>query len=503
MKRKNILLLVAAAFLGAVTGASAQIPLGYYSSLKGKKGAQLKTAVYQLVKKAQMLDYGSGQGHTWDGFYTTDRLTDGQVCDRYSPIKFYFPAANDYKSVSGMNIEHSFPKSWWGGSQQQAYFDLYNLMPCEQKTNSAKSNYPMGKVEKVTYDNGMTKIGTGTNGYKLWEPADEWKGDFARGYMYMATAYQDYTWKGEQGLQILEQGDYPTLRSWAYELFLQWARADKPTRIEIDRNEAVAKIQGNRNPYVDFPNLMEYVWGDSTNYAFDPATTVKSNTYTDGGGTVEPDDNIVTVYEGIFTTDDGGCTAVNVDVPEAVGNVWSRDAKYGWKATAYKSKTNYPAEATLTTPKIDLTGYSEATVSFDHALNFAANPSTTHSVEVLVDGVSTPLSGVTWPSGSSWKFVSSGDVSLKAFAGKKIQLVFRYRSTASQASTWEIQSLVIKAHKDVSAIHSSFSSNINAVDLSRPYQAFTTDGRSIAHPETYRGIIIVRQGNNVVKMVVR
>lgn len=91
-------------------------------------------------------------------------------------------------------------------------------MPSEQKINSAKSNYPMGKVNNASTDNGCTKVGTGSNGYKLWEPADKWKGDFARGYMYMATAYQDFTWSGTQALQILQQGDYPTLCEWAYTL---------------------------------------------------------------------------------------------------------------------------------------------------------------------------------------------------------------------------------------------------------------------------------------------
>lgn len=103
-----------------------------------------------------------------------------------------------------------------------------------------------------------------------WEPHASWKGDFARGYMYMVTTYQNYNWSGTQALQILQQGAYPTLQPWAYKLFIQWAKGDKPDALEIKRNEDVYQIQGNRNPYVDFPNLMEYVWGDSINYAFNP-----------------------------------------------------------------------------------------------------------------------------------------------------------------------------------------------------------------------------------------
>lgn len=76
-----------------------------------------------------------------------------------------------------MNIEHSFPKSRWGGAKSQAYKDLYNLMPSDAKANSTKSNYGMGVVTKATYDNGVIKVGTGNNGKKLWQPYPEWQGD--------------------------------------------------------------------------------------------------------------------------------------------------------------------------------------------------------------------------------------------------------------------------------------------------------------------------------------
>jgi hypothetical protein len=67
-------------------------------------------------------------------------------------------------AVSGMNIEHSFPKSWWGGSENEAYRDLYNLYPSDSKANSAKGNYAMGVVTTVksTAGEGYDKVGTGS-----------------------------------------------------------------------------------------------------------------------------------------------------------------------------------------------------------------------------------------------------------------------------------------------------------------------------------------------------
>ena len=71
----------------------------------------------------------------------------------------------------------------------------------------------MGTVVNGDRGNGWTKVGKGNDGNWYWEPANLWKGDFARGYMYMATTYQNYNWSGTQALQILQQGAYPTLQA--------------------------------------------------------------------------------------------------------------------------------------------------------------------------------------------------------------------------------------------------------------------------------------------------
>ncbi|MDY5033127.1 MAG: endonuclease, partial [Prevotella sp.] len=241
--------------------------VSYAQSLKGKKKAELKTAIYNLTGKANTLSYGSGSNSTWWGFYVTDMDAEGYVIDRYSNIKVKF--GNRGSEASGMNIEHSFPKSWWGKEKNQAYEDLYNLMPSNSQANSSKSNFGMGIVTSVSYDNGCIKVGKGSDGTQLWQPAEVWKGDFSRGYMYMATAYQNLTYEGE-GLKSLQNGTYPTLKEWAYTLYLKWMREDKVSQVEVDRNNAVADIQGNRNLYVDFPTLAEYVWGDSIDVAFNP-----------------------------------------------------------------------------------------------------------------------------------------------------------------------------------------------------------------------------------------
>lgn len=492
MKKIFTLTAVLALCLGGAVKGSAEIPMSYYTSLDGKKGAELKTAIHNLVTSATMLSYGSGDKHTWWGFYVTDYKMDGtqrQVIDRYSNDVRYFGSRGS--SVSGMNIEHSFPKSWWGGASNNAYKDLYNLMPCEAKINSSKSNYGMGVVVKATSDNGCTKVGDGADGYKLWEPADEWKGDFARGYMYMATAYQDFTWTG-QALNSLEQGAYPTLKQWASDLYIQWADMDAVNQMEIDRNDAVSGIQGNRNPFIDFPNLMHYVWGDSINTPLNLATTLKAGQTTTGTG-----DQAVTLYNKNFASDGGDdCTT------SGTAKVWTIDAKYGWKGTAYFSGACTEADASVETPEIDLTKYTSATVVIDHAANKFGDgkPQDYCSVEVRVDGGSPEVLTVpNWPAGTNWTFLSSGDIDLTPYCGHKVNIVLHYTSTTAVAGTWEIKTMVVTA-KGMSGVEDIEIAEPD--DLNAPIEYYSIDGRRL-NPENMRGIVIRRQGHNVTKMIVR
>ncbi len=496
------------------TVTTAQIPEGYYSALKGKSGEQLKTAIHGIIKNAKVLSYGSGSGSTWSGFYQTDRNEDNSCIDRYSNEVRYFTSKTS--PPSGMNIEHSFPKSWWGGSSNQAYKDLYNLMPSDQKANSAKSNYPMGKVSgTASYDNGAVKVGNGTNGSKVWEPIDKWKGDFSRGMMYMATAYQDFTWEGNMYDNILVQGDYPTLQKWAYTLYIQWAAADPVDEIESKRNDAVCKIQGNRNPYVDFPNLMHYVWGDSIGTPFNPETTVKSTDYNNGsggntggeggnGGGDSPQEPVdVTIYSELFTQTTGDFAIEDMTAPSASFDVWQRTSQYGWKGTGYYNNKNYAAESVLKSPEFDLTAYDNASMEISHALNYLNGNTMSNfiSVEVLCEGQTTVLSGFTWPSGNSWTFVNSGTINLDEFAGSKINVLFRYRSTTTCAPTWEIKKMTVTGSKGASGIEEVVTPEDNTFDPTKPFTPHTIDGRRTTIDKA-QGIVIIKQGGRVYKTII-
>lgn len=249
-------------------GLAAEIPAGYYTALKGKSEAALKTATYQIINPhTRVSSYSALPTY----FQKTDVYPNSnRWWDMYSDIPLFAP------SFSGLNREHSLPKSWWGGSTTvAAYTDLNHLYPSEAKANQAKSNYPLGVIASgvtPTFDNGLVKVGTGVNsgGAKyVFEPADEYKGDFARTYFYMVTCYQDMTWTYTY---MCKNGTYPSLQDWAIDLLLEWHRKDGVSQKELDRNEAVYKIQNNRNPFIDYPELAEYIWGDKKGQAFNPDT---------------------------------------------------------------------------------------------------------------------------------------------------------------------------------------------------------------------------------------
>lgn len=272
------------AICGSIFSLLADMPRDYYpNSLEGKNGAELKTELHNLLKNHTRLPYGSRDYNqiacTWTVFKKSDVRPNGKVWDMYSNNSYNF--SNGAGATKGMNIEHSVPKSWWGDAYDETAtpltrfkydgsYDLHHLTPSDAAANTAKSNYPLGEVDSPLFDNGVTKVGTGqANGRatNLFEPADEYKGDFARMYLYFVTCYQDYSWKSS-ALSMFAQNSYPTLNAYGQSLLLKWHRQDPISQKEIDRNNAVYSFQGNRNPFIDYPNMVEYIWGDSTNYEF-------------------------------------------------------------------------------------------------------------------------------------------------------------------------------------------------------------------------------------------
>lgn len=262
--------------LASAAGAT-YIP-GYYSRMDGKRKEALKEAAKECVTSHTQLVYKQLPAY-WQYTDVYPDLYDGckRWWDMYSDEMYLIrdgQSALSSFSYNRMQREHSVPKSWWkkNGDVEYtpAYTDLWNLYPSDGPANQAKSNYPLGICKDASFNNGVSKIGTAATGFgggsgKVFEPADEYKGDFARGYFYMATVYDDLPWVVNY---MFRQNSWPTLQPWAVDMLLNWARQDPVDQKEIDRNDEVEKYQGNRNPFVDFPQLAEYIWGVRTEDVF-------------------------------------------------------------------------------------------------------------------------------------------------------------------------------------------------------------------------------------------
>ncbi|MDY4512007.1 MAG: endonuclease [Paludibacteraceae bacterium] len=271
MKRTLILLFSVAVSLCCIAD---EMPDGYYNAADGKSDAALKTALYNIIRVGQRYDYGSGSGHTWEIFYYSDRDTLTNRClDMYSDEVRYFTTPGAV--VSGCNIEHSLAKSWWGGNKNDAYKDCYHLNPSDTKANSARGSYPLGEVVNVTQQEGSLLIGTNPayGSFTVWEPKDEYKGDFARAYFYMVTCYEDLSFVGNANAKTaMQDKNYLVFQPWFQEVLIQWHRQDPVSSKEIDRADAVNNFQHNRNPFIDYPCLAEYIWGNKKGEPVDFAT---------------------------------------------------------------------------------------------------------------------------------------------------------------------------------------------------------------------------------------
>lgn len=275
MKKIYIFMLLT---LCVAVSASAEFKTGYYNKMNGKSGASLKAAAKECVKSHQTLEYYDLPNY-WQYSDVYPELVNGckRWWDMYSDAVYLIQRGQSGKSsfsANRMQREHSVPKSWWkqNGSVEYTpcYSDMWNLFPSDGAANQAKLNYPLGLTASASFNNGVTKVGGAQTGYGggsryVFEPDDEYKGDFARAYMYVATVYDDINWVVNY---MYRKESYPTLVPWAREMLLQWSRRDPVDQKEIDRNNVVEQYQGNRNPFVDFPELAEYIWGTRTSEIF-------------------------------------------------------------------------------------------------------------------------------------------------------------------------------------------------------------------------------------------
>lgn len=170
-----------------------------------------------------------------------------------------------------------------------------------------------------------------------------------------------------------------------------------------------------------------------------------------GGGGTTPGATIYSALGEAETALSSGWTLDNVNMPAGLSYIfqWKEyNGNHYLNASAYAGGTAYEAEAYAVSPVIDLTGYKSVTASFESAAKFQTTLTQLCGFVVREEGASTWTSlKFTFPASGSWTFASSGNIDLSAYAGKKIQVGFKYGSSAAGADTWEIKNLNISGSK--------------------------------------------------------
>ena len=267
--------------------AAAQPKAGYYSNISGKKQVELKLALKAIISKHTKLSYDSSLPEAYESVYYQDGKKN-YVYDMFSYDNYTF-------SSSKWNKEHVIPNSWWGKTKNNAYSDIFSVIPSESTANNRKSNFPIGTVgSDVSFDNGCIKVGTPVDGQggtytHVFEPADEYKGDFARIYFYVATCYSDIAWGSGSVDSEISKEDWPTLNPWLYKLLLKWHNQDPVSEKEVQINNSAEVEQGNRNPFIDYPVLADYIWGTYQSVGFD-LSTAQLYKHVSGAGPDAPTD---------------------------------------------------------------------------------------------------------------------------------------------------------------------------------------------------------------------
>lgn len=260
----------------------------YYNGITATSGKALQSQLHSLINPHTNVGYDG----LFEVYKDSDTRCDGTIWDMYGD--FGFTDAEKNKNYSnpgdGWNREHSVPKSWWGGGKNEMYADAFHLVPTDGMINNWRSNYCFGEVGSIkkeykfnNYVSGVSKLGSSNfSGYSgtVFEPADCYKGDFARNYFYFATCYPGKITSGEGTAMFNNDAENGYLTNYAKQLLLKWSDSDPVSYKEVERNEGVYKHQKNRNPFIDHPEYIHAIWGGEPVPVVEPtAITITPSSY--------------------------------------------------------------------------------------------------------------------------------------------------------------------------------------------------------------------------------
>ncbi|WLP85156.1 endonuclease [Mycoplasma seminis] len=255
----------------------------YYKDAEGKSGEELVKALLN-IQKSHLGGIKPGQdGYGKNGLvkiYNSNAFKDfyyekdGTLLDVYSEnpsakdpytYKVYQYKDNANDEGEGTNREHIVPQSWFGGKKawEIERNDGNHVFPTDIVVNRIRDNNPHDNVVsniEWTSKNG-SKLGTNNIGTTAFEPIDAFKGDIARAYLYFTVTYNDVDL--QRGTGSIFKPAFPYIQSHYLNTYINWDAKDPVDPFDVTRNNETAKIQEIRNPFIDYPNLYENIFGDN------------------------------------------------------------------------------------------------------------------------------------------------------------------------------------------------------------------------------------------------
>jgi endonuclease I len=261
-----ILCTIIAVNLFSIIGVSAQIE-GYYSTINGQSGSELKSALNSIINNHNSISYTPG---VWDAH--KDLYEDPNNADNI--ILFYSQASIDKSNQDSggspntyFNREHLWPRSYGIGTSGSDNTDLHHLVPVYKGVNSSRSNkyFDNSDPSQLDYENPANDLSPScTANSDTFEPGDAQKGHVARAILYMTTRY-DY----------LELVNTPPSASPStsdnrmaqLRTLLDWNRKALPALKEKNNNQKIYELyQNNRNPFIDYPEFADAIWVDGPSW---------------------------------------------------------------------------------------------------------------------------------------------------------------------------------------------------------------------------------------------
>ncbi|TQC54136.1 ribonuclease [Mycoplasmopsis mucosicanis] len=288
-------------------------PSDYYKNLEGKSGEDLIGALFNVQESHR--DSTGSYAHLFNTYYDAfiDKYyeNDGTILDIYSenpsgkdPYNFsksdkegndesylttkyrldyllkkkkkHKKPGNHNKNEnngegSKYNREHIIPQSWFSRKTPMRH-DAHHVWPTDKYVNAKHSNLPFGTVKNATFTskNG-TKVGVSVeDGNEVTEVINEFKGDLARAILYFVFTYRDkdLTANGVSKRFFERKNNTNSIKTPFLKTMLLWSSKDPLTLFDIDRNNAIFKHQHNRNPFIDYPELIDVVFKNNKTYVF-------------------------------------------------------------------------------------------------------------------------------------------------------------------------------------------------------------------------------------------